>query len=400
MSKRLYFINALNFTVGFLFLSVLNSSVQSELISSFAYRVFSATLSLTVVLTLLKKKEFLVLLRRNNLKFYFFFVFLYLIHIFHDTFYVDIYKTVFQGSPIVFFLMTFSYLLITPMALLSVHKLDVKQLTKVVYILFSLIFVLNLILNKSLTSIDSSIIRESTFSNVGVIDSSIFAAVLFLWSILKLFDKYANGISKLLYCCIALITLVDISRASTKSSSIAIAVILILFFFNNINKFKTRKNLIVLVSIAVFISLTYTFWYERLNILYQRFDILSKNGDQARNEIWSLAINKFTTSPYLGSSFVIPGKAFFHDFFLDAFVTTGVLGGLIFTFISFKGWSISLKWLNLENDKLLFSISFMTLFLSGLFSSNLFTDYLFWGYLFIILSWVPQKKNNKIFKKF
>jgi O-antigen ligase len=409
MIRSLYLVNVLNFVLGFLFLSVLNS-IGGELISSFQFRIFSLTLSLLVIFTLLRKSEFLLLLLKNKkMKYYYFFITLYLIHIFFDTFFTNAYTTVFKGDPAIFFFMTLSYLIITPLSLISIIKLDLRVFLKYLYILYACIFILNLIVSRSIidtNNIDTSDLRESSFSHVGVINSSVFAAILFLWSLTNLLNKKASVTARVIYGVMATISIIDIALASTKSSFIAIIAILILYLIQNYQQIGNRKFIAAIISVVLFINFTYSFWSERLSVLFSRFHTLSTQGDEARQYIWSTAIKQFTKSPYIGSSFVIPGKAFFHNFFLDAFVTTGIIGGILFVFLNIKVWRIAIKWLKTESDKKFFAIAFMILFITGLSSSNLFMDYSYWGYLLIVLSldyninkpkffnYVWNKRNN------
>jgi len=170
----------------------------------------------------------------------------------------------------------------------------------------------------------------------------------------------------------------------TKSGFVTTVVLMILVLLkSNIKRLLYIVFSIIAISICAYF--TFDIWWKWVELYIKLFEQLISSGDEAREYIWSRAIDMFIKSPLFGSAFIIPNSGFFHNFLLDAFVSTGIIGGFFFLVYIFKVLRISLKAFKKNPERSFIPVALLTTFVAGMFSSNLYSNWLFWSFSILIV---------------
>lgn len=177
-------------------------------------------------------------------------------------------------------------------------------------------------------------------------------------------------------------------------------------------KTSSRGPLVSLIAVLVIIALNFSYWNKRkiifacviiiitlislqlfLPTFFERIIFTFQNGD-ARLFHWKTAIDQFLNSPFLGDSLEENvNKIYPHNVWIESFMTTGVLGGIIFSYIIFIFIKSSIQMLLNNNYEYWIVLLFIQYFIATLFSGSLITNYLFW-YLGAYL--MNSYRKNKI----
>lgn len=387
-------LNLYNFLAGFLTINVINLlAIGGIRIGSYEYRLFSVALSVIVFiifffshLGLLKK-----IWRSLTFKLYLVFAVMYLLRLFIDRFFYGIKLPESSGAGLEM-MISVSYILIIPMSLISIVTIDNKKFLNYFFYIFSGLFFINAMYSPTVFGVIEQ--RMSTLENIGTQTLGIFSSILFVWSILKFFEPSKKSF-KILLIPVAIVSFFYLAISATRSVFAGSLLIIILFMFLNRKNLLT-KNIVTVILFAILLLSTMPIWESWFNLTYIRFQYGFETGSTGRQNIWPVAIEMFLDSPVFGNYHVIPNKAYFHNYFLDALVSTGILGGLLFTFLNFRALKICFKWLKLTSDNAnrFYSIMFLLVFTFGMFSSNLYSTPFYWGILIIVISLSEIEKNK------
>ena len=95
------------------------------------------------------------------------------------------------------------------------------------------------------------------------------------------------------------------------------------------------------------------------------------------NHLVKWVINGFLiqTSPFQAS--------YPHNLIVEAFMATGLLGGLIFLYLNFR--VLQLVHLMKDTEKFWLGLLFIQFFIFSMFSGNLYTSFFYWIFLTLVL---------------
>ena len=132
-----------------------------------------------------------------------------------------------------------------------------------------------------------------------------------------------------------------------------------------------------------------------------RTDIAAGTGAAARLYIWESAVRGFLSSPLLGASLTVPGQVHPHNFIVEAFLATGVLGGTCFTILLIAGIRRSFRILRHYPEYGWIAILFVHYAVNGMFSSSIGTLPAFWYTFGAVLGvtavlGLEKKRNRKM----
>lgn len=159
----------------------------------------------------------------------------------------------------------------------------------------------------------------------------------------------------------------------------------------------------IFISIASFFALIVIMYYAAIysgSSIFDRFLNIGSaysNNDSSvtgRLDIWKEAIFLIKQSPILGGNFEA-NNVYPHNIFLEALMSTGVLGFLIFIFITIYGLYLSSKAYLCEKKYLPFIILVHGIVM-GLFSGSLYTSILFFVGLGLTISYHSEMNKNEI----
>ncbi len=149
-------------------------------------------------------------------------------------------------------------------------------------------------------------------------------------------------------------------------------------FFNNKKYFYSTLFLICLLPLAMFQRMNYTISF----------------GD-ARLVLWKESIKQFKEFPYIGSSLeILKYNTYPHNLFLEGFMSTGVLGGVLISVISIYTLYLSIKLIHQASYKAVIGILYLQVFVGAMFSLSIIGNSLFWYLTFLTLSNKPLLKDN------
>lgn len=198
--------------------------------------------------------------------------------------------------------------------------------------------------------------------------------------------------STLIYIVFFLLGILSIMRAGSRSPVVILLGVLLFYFFANFNLVK-GVLVVAFLSIVLWFSLSLLIQLSE----YVGSDIVSRllasieGGDTSgRDEIYKNVLGLIAESPVFGSFYLIPsgvGKGFYpHNYFLEAFMTTGFVGGIPFILMVFVALKKSYKLLRMKHETGWIVLLFLQAFFYGMFSSNLYSAEDFWGLCFLVLS--------------
>lgn len=170
-----------------------------------------------------------------------------------------------------------------------------------------------------------------------------------------------------------------------------------MIIFYSIFYLKSRISYLI----AIIPMLLYFFYDKIANTLMSTsiFNRLSQSGDieqDIRYNLLQASYNQFLTSPIIGSFVELKGfDAYPHNVILESFMTTGILGGLIFAALWLKSLMFSLSSAGKKDVKHIPMIILPTLILS-LSSGSLYNSSLLWISICIVASLNQSNRKNKM----
>jgi O-antigen ligase len=280
------------------------------------------------------------------------------------------------------------------LSLISTGSFDNGRFLKYYFLIFSGLFIINALYNPVMFG--KVVERMSTLENLGSQGIGLYASILFVWST-TLFITLNNVTGKVILMFIILISIFYLAVSATRSVFSGAILVTILFIIQNRKKFLKQYFFALALFIGVLIS-TISFWGRWLNLTLTRLQSGIESGTTGRQNIWPQAVEMFNSSPLWGNYHIIPDRTYFHNFFLDAFVSTGLIGGLIFTVLNIKIITICLRWLKLESkpEYRFYSIGFLLVFIFGMFSQALYSTSFYWGFLMLIIVFSAQENIYNI----
>ncbi len=198
--------------------------------------------------------------------------------------------------------------------------------------------------------------------------------------------------SKIVYPLMFLLGLVSIIKAGSRSPVVVLLGVMVFYFFA---RSGFVKGLLVtgLVSIALWFSLGFLAGLSEAvgsGIVERLVSAVETGETSGRDKIYANAIAHFKDSYLFGKYYLIPsgiGKGGYpHNFFLEAFMTTGVIGGIPFVIMVVLALMKSFKILRDRHSSGWIVLLFLQLLVYGMFSSSLYSSQDFWALCFFILS--------------
>src|SRR5690606_37022703 len=128
--------------------------------------------------------------------------------------------------------------------------------------------------------------------------------------------------------------------------------------------------------------------------------ILEDASTDERIYLLKLSIERFLNNIWLGDSFLISTDRVYssypHNLFLEAFLTTGLLGGTIFIYIMFKTLRYSFYMIT-KNQNLWINFIFIQYFIQSFFSASIYTSSFLWCSIALIyILYKESTIDNKV----
>tara|TARA_R110000764_G_scaffold126511_1_gene214121 strand:- start:7346 stop:8479 length:1134 start_codon:yes stop_codon:yes gene_type:complete len=239
---------------------------------------------------------------------------------------------------------------------------------------------------------------NSTVNTINYGKSGCALAIVAIYGIINFRFKY----SKIIYIVLLLLGIISIMRAGTRSP-VVILIVVVAFYF--LSKYSFIKGFIVVccTSLVLWFSMGVIIQLSEMigsDIVTRLLASIESGDTSGRDEIYLNVINHIKDSPVFGSFYLISsglGKGFYpHNFFLEAFMTTGFFGGIPFVFMVTLSIIRSFQILRQKHIAGWIVLLFLQALLNGMFSSTLYSAEDFWGLCFLVLSINLIEKNKSL----
>ncbi len=197
--------------------------------------------------------------------------------------------------------------------------------------------------------------------------------------------------SKLIFPLLFVLGIISIMKAGSRSPILVLAIVCAFFIFSRLGTFK-GVILFGIVSVAVWVLFGFLAKFaDQMDsgLLLRLANTVEERDTSGRDKIYANAIQIIKEHPIFGSYyFVKSGVArgsYPHNFFLEAFMTTGLVGGIPFVIMIFIALFKSYKFLKMKHASSWMILMFLQLLVYGMFSSNLFSSQDFWALSLFVL---------------
>ena len=207
--------------------------------------------------------------------------------------------------------------------------------------------------------------------------------------------------SKTIYSFLFLLGILSIMKAGSRSPIVVLAFVSIFYFFANSG---FVKGLIFIGVSAVVLYFSTGFLIELSEavgsgIVTRIISAVETGETSGRDAIYINAIGHFLDSPIFGDYYLISSglaKGYYpHNFIIEAFMTTGIVGGIPFVIMIIITLIRSFRLLKSKHMSGWIVLLYLQILIFGMFSSSLYSSQDFWALSFFILSMPASTLNKK-----
>lgn len=330
---------------------------------------------------------------------------IYLFRVVYDLYYVGIRATVFPDTSD-YLLNAVGVCLLPAVAIRYADNIDYQWVLKWFFILLFIALLISLVLNLStpLTEEASSKGQYSGSSAMNTISYGHYGVTFALLSMF-LFNKSVVLYKKLFYVACFFFGLFIMYLAGSRSPLVALLVCLLFFQVNNTGLFKGLFVISLLtVPLIIFSDQIIEFLSGFGGSFINRvLSTVNSGNSSGRDVLYAEAYEQFLNSPILGNAFVLQGgvgSGFYpHNMILEAFMATGVIGGIIFLIWIFQCLQTSYKLIAASNQNAWAGVLFLQYLIYAMFSQAIFSNAGFWHYSILIwsIAGISVKQRQKDF---
>jgi hypothetical protein len=214
-------------------------------------------------------------------------------------------------------------------------------------------------------------------------------------SIFAYYHLYSQQQSKILNIVLFILGIFVMGAAGSRSPLVSLIFVIILFTMSITSK---KRSIFILLMLFLFVLLIFNYFEMFLQKIGSSFlDRIAQSlyeGDSSGRDIRLLAsFQQFLTNPMIGSAHYIQNIGLLgkypHNLILEAFMSVGIFGGIIFIIILAKtiisGYRLLKENIKRTGDFRWIFLIFIQFLIFGLFSGSLYGSYYFWGFLFLCL---------------
>ncbi len=201
---------------------------------------------------------------------------------------------------------------------------------------------------------------------------------------------YDTGKSRLLSVSVVLLGIATAFFAGSRGPIVALAACFLFFFLIKKNWKILFFMFFTSAILALFFEEINSFLIETWDVhsLQRFYDTLFEMDDvdeltSGRGELYAAAWQNILDYPLFGYSFVTDGK-YVHNFVLEAFMATGLIGGFLFCGINVCTFIRTFLLLRGDKSFLFFGLLFVQYFFYAMFSRSMITLPVYWLMLFLV----------------
>lgn len=210
------------------------------------------------------------------------------------------------------------------------------------------------------------------------------------------FSNFRFRYSSWVYPILFVLGVVSIMKAGSRSPVVVLACVILFYLF-------ARGGF---VKGLLFIGVFATVFYFSLDLIIEISNALGsgiverlvsavETGETSgRDAIYLNAIQNFLDSPLFGDYYLVSSGigsgGYPHNFFIEAFMTTGLIGGIPYLILVAISVYRSFELIKLGHESGWIALLFLQTLVYGMFSSSLYSSQDFWALSFFLLSIGPE----------
>lgn len=329
------------------------------------------------------------------------FWFMYISRMIYDLYFRSIEATVFPATSD-YLLNAVGVCLVPALAIRYAVQVDYEWVLNWVFRLLGIALLTSLFFNivSPLTGSEQYAGRYQGSAAMNTISYGHYGVTFSLISIF-LFSKTDSIYKKGFYLVSFFLGLFIMYLAGSRGPLAALAVCLLFFQINNTGLFKG------LFTLALFAIPLIIFSDEIIQLLsgfggsfIQRvMATITEGHSSGRDVVYAEAINEFVNSPWLGNAFLIQSGQFMgfypHNIIVEAFMATGVIGGICLLLWIFYCLRIAYKLIVISHPAAWTGVLLLQYLIYGMFSNAIFTHTGFWYYSVLVWSVAYSMQNNE-----
>ncbi|MGB5944040.1 MAG: O-antigen ligase family protein [Leeuwenhoekiella sp.] len=238
--------------------------------------------------------------------------------------------------------------------------------------------------------------RFDANSTVNTINYGQMGCAMCLTAVYGFFEKRFNY-SKIIFILCFILGILSIMKAGSRAPIVVLTVVGLFYAFARLGFFKAFF-LSVILGLVVYSSL------DTIEKIGQSFDsglanrVVSAVKDKetsGRDAIYANALEHIKEHPVFGSFYLLKeGKGdggYPHNFILEVFLTTGLVGGIPFLIIVFIAIKKSYVYMQKKHDSSWLIMMYLQILVFGMFSTALYSSQDYWSLCLFVLSLTPVK---------
>lgn len=249
--------------------------------------------------------------------------------------------------------------------------------------------------------LDTTNVRYDANSTVNAIGYGQMGCTLSLVSIFGIIS-YKKAWLRVLFLVTFIIGMLSIAKAGSRSPVVVLIVVMGFYFMARLGSMNT------IIILCVVAGLVFIFLNPILDLLtsmgsnlaVRLVSMVENNESSGREEIWKNVMNIIGNSPVFGAFYIVPsgpGRGMYpHNFFLEIFMGTGVLGGLPFMILIFVSVTKCFKLIQNNHSSAWLIMLYLQMIVFGMFSTSLYSSQEFWILIFYVMSIkIYEKKKTR-----
>lgn len=235
-------------------------------------------------------------------------------------------------------------MLITTIAISKSYRdIDLSTSFKWIYLCYTIIIIVNFLSVQEFSFYANDIEQQVSSGVRNTIDTGYNAAIYLLLSVYFFRSKDFNKQLKILNLPILFCAVIILLRAGSRGPLLAVMVALILVLI------LQRKNPLIIILVTILLIFGFFFLFDEILELISKISPVMTNrirytleeGDNLRISYFMEGINGFYTHPFTGSQILLYRQdgmpTYPHQLIIEAFMSTGIIGGLSIIGILYLG---------------------------------------------------------------
>ncbi|MGD1892410.1 MAG: O-antigen ligase family protein [Cyclobacteriaceae bacterium] len=236
---------------------------------------------------------------------------------------------------------------------------------------------------------DVSNVRYDANSTINTIMYGQTGCALALISLFGLIH-YKKALLKILFALTFVVGLLSIAKAGSRSPVVVLALVSIFYMIARLGKVKGLLILstvvgLILINIKAIIGLLSSLGSS---LAIRLTSMIQEGETSGRDVIYTNTLSIIQESPIFGSYYLIPkgigAGGYPHNYFLEVFMATGIVGGSIFLALVLYSVYQSYSLIKSRHFSSWIVVLYLQILVYGMFSTGLYTSQDFWILLFYI----------------